>query len=361
MKKSGTNNSIGLGYFNMARGIGMVLILLGHSMTPFFPVKAISDGLFSGAGSVLGGGIMAMFFLISGYGFFCRSFRKCWNTQWKLLLKPYWITAAAILASKVLLAILKQRPFADHGGNLVLTYLLGLNAEGGAAFLGMSVDSVSILWFVLALFGGWVLYNGICRLKSDPLRILLTVLCVVTGWLLTLVSRVWPLCLPMALMAVGYLAAGDVIRRRGWLTDKLPVWAWVLILSVALICCAFGRVYMVACRWKLGLLDVAGSFCMGFLLLRLYHYFMQKKPRGKLVGFLETVGLNSLWIVFLHGYEKVIFPWYRLRELLPGHPVICTVLCFVLRCAVIYGLLRLVQWLRRKLRKRRVKPAMTLQ
>ena len=91
---------------------------------------------------------------------------------------------------------------------------------------------------------------------------------------------------------------------------------------------------------------------MGFLLLRLYHYFMQKKPRGKLVGFLETVGLNSLGIVFLHGYEKVIFPWYRLRELLPGHPVICTVLCFALRCAVIYGLLRLVQWLRRKLRKR---------
>ena len=360
MKKSGTNNSIGLGYFNLARGIGMVLILLGHSMTPFFSVK-MGDGLFSGAGSVLGGGIMAMFFLISGYGFFSRSFRKCWDTQWKLLLKPYWITAAAILASKVLLAILKQRSFADHGGDLVTTYLLGLNAEGGAIFLGMAVDSVSILWFILALFGGWVLYNGICRIKSNPLRTLLTVTCVVSGWLLTLVSDVWPFCLPMALMAVGYLAVGDVIRRRGWLTDKLPIWSWLLILVVVLVCGAVGRVNMVACRWKLGLLDVAGSFCMGFLLLRLYHFWMQKNFRGKLLECLENVGLHSLWIVFLHGYEKVIFPWYRLGELLPGNPALCTVLCFALRCAVIYALLRLLQWVRRKLQKKRVKPAMTLQ
>ena len=118
---------------------------------------------------------------------------------------------------------------------------------------------------------------------------------------------------------------------------------------------------MVACHWKLGLLDVAGSLCVGFLLLRGYSWLLRKNRKGRLLTALESVGLNSLWIVFIHGYEKVIFPWYRLGELLPGNPVLCTVLCFALRCAVIYALLRLLQWVRRKLQKKRVKPAMTLQ
>ena len=358
MKKTGSDNSIGLGYFNLARGIGMVLILLGHSLTPFFPAKELPQGLFSGAGSVLGGGIMAMFFLISGFGFYSRSFKKCWSTQWKLLLKPYCITAAAVIATKVILAGIKQRPFAQHGGELVLTYLLGMNAEGGGTFLGLAVESVSILWFVLALFGGWVLYNGICRLKSQKLQILLTAGSVILGWLLTLVSKVWPWCLPMALMAAGYLALGNMIRRKEWLTGKLPVWVWVLLTAISLSCFAFGGVNMVACRWKLGLWDVAGSFCVGFLLLRGYRWLMERKWK---FAALETVGLNSLWIVCLHGYEKMIFPWYRLGYLLPEHPGVCAVLCLALRSVVIFVLLRLVLWVRRKLQKKRVKPGITLQ
>ena len=361
MKENGTHNSIGLGYFHLARGIGMVLILLGHSMTPFFPAQTVGDGVFAGAGSVLGGGIMAMFFLISGFGFYSRSMRKCWNTQWKLLLKPYWITAGAILATKVVLAVVKQRPFADHGGDLVLTYLLGMNAEGGGTFLGMGVDSVSIMWFVLALFGGWLLYNGISRLKSGKLRQFLVAGAVVLGWALTLISDVWPWCLPMALLAAGYLAAGDILRRRGWLTGKLPRWSWCVLIAVSVCCFAFGGVNMVACRWKLGLLDVAGSFCVGFLLLRGYHWLMKWNWQCKPVHLLESVGLNSLWIVFLHGYEKMIFPWYRLGDLLPGQPVLCTVLCFALRCGVICVLLRLMQWVRRKMQKKRVRPGMNRQ
>lgn len=353
MKQTGSNNSTGLGYFYLARGVGMVLILLGHSMTPFFSV-AHATGLFSGAGSVLGGGIMAMFFMISGFGFYCRSPRKCLSTQYKLLLKPYFITTAAILATKVLLALVKQRSFAAHGGDLVLTYLLGLNAEGGDSLWGIPVNSVSIMWFVLALFGGWLLYNGISRLESGKLRALLIVMCVVAGWGLTVISKVWPWCLPMALLAVGYLAAGDEIRRRELLTRKLPLWCWALVWGVAACCAAWGRVNMVACRWDLGLMDVAGSFCAGFLLLRGYSALMRKNWQGWPVRFLEAVGLYSLWIVFLHGYEKVIFPWYRLGHLFPENLVLCTILCLVLRGCVIYALMQLVMWLRRKLRRKRI-------
>lgn len=354
MKQTGSSNSTSLGYFNLARGVGMVLILLGHSMTPYFSVAENAERLFFGAGSVLGGGIMAMFFMISGFGFYSRSPRKCLDIQYKLLLKPYFITAAAVLVTKVLLALLKQRPFAAHGGDLVLTYVLGLNAEGGGSLWGIPINSVSIMWFVLALFGGWLLNNSISRLKSGKLRAVLIIACVVAGWGLTTISKVWPWCLPMALLAVGYLAAGHEISRRGLLTRKLPLWFWVVVWGVTLCCAAWGRVNMVACRWNLGLLDVAGSFCVGFLLLRGYYALMRKNLQGWLVRFLEAVGFYSLWVVFLHGYEKVIFPWYQLKYLFPENLALCTILCMALRSCTIYGMMRLVMWVRRKLRKKRV-------
>lgn len=343
-----TCQSPGLGYFNLARGLGMALILLGHSMTPFSP----ADPAASGAGSVLGGGIMAMFFLISGMGFYCRSPKKCFSIQCRLLLKPYLLTTAAILLTKLVLASVKQRPFAAHGGELVLTYLLGLNAEGGGQLWGVPIESVSIFWFILALWGGWLLYNGICRLHNKPLQILLVMGCVGGSYLLTLISSVWIFCLPMVLLSVGYLAAGDLIRTHQLLDRKLPAWCWVILLTITGICACFGGANLVGCYWKLGLLDVAGSFCVGFLLLRLYRRFMEKAHDGLLIRMGETIGFHSFWIIFLHGYEKVIFPWYRLGEWMSGGAA--AVVCLAARCAVMYGLFRLLKICNRKcLRKRK--------
>ena len=205
------------------------------------------------------------------------------------------------------------------------------------------------------------MYNSIFRIKSAVWRTIWIIICVLFGYFLTVFSRIWPFCLPMVLLSVGYLAAGYEIRQRRLLDEKLPPWFCCCILGITLFCTAFGFVNIVACQWRLGLLDVAGTFCVAFLLIRVYHAFMQRDLRGPLIRMLEEIGFHSVWIVFLHGYEKVIFPWYRLGELLPGNPVLCTVLCFALRCAVIYALLRLLQWVRRKLQKKRVKPAMTLQ
>ena len=61
-----------LGYFNLARGVGIVMVLIGHSMNPLLSAAG-EPHLFSGAGSVLGGGIMAAFFMISGFGFYKRN------------------------------------------------------------------------------------------------------------------------------------------------------------------------------------------------------------------------------------------------------------------------------------------------
>lgn len=325
-----------LGYFNLAKGFGMVLILLGHSITPFYPRPELSESLFSGAGSVLGGGIMAMFFMISGFGFYSRSPKRCLRIQTKTLLLPYCITTAAILITKYLLSLIKNRPFGQNGAELALTYLLGLNAEGGHSLGGIAIESVSIFWFILALFGGWLLYNSIFRIKSAVWRTIWIIICVLLGYFLTVFSRIWPFCLPMVLLSVGYLAAGYEIRQRRLLDEKLPLWFWCCILGITLFCTSFGFVNIVACQWRLGLLDVAGTFCVAFLLMRVYHAFMQRDLRGPLIRMLEEMGFHSFWIVFLHGYEKMILPWYRLRGLFPDTPMVSVGICFLGRAVVIY-------------------------
>lgn len=351
-----SDTAASLGYFNLARGLGMVLILLGHSITPFFPAHAPAQTLFAGAGSVLGGGIMAMFFMISGFGFYSRSPKKCLSMQSKLLLKPYFLTAAAILLTRIALALLKQRPFAEHGLELVPTYLLGLNAEGGGQIGSIPIESVSIFWFILALFGGWVIYNGIFRLKSAKLQTLCIAGCITAGYLLTLISKVWPYCLPMMLLSVGYLAAGWQMRQHHLLERKLPGWCWALLAAVTALSAAFGGVNMVACQWKLGLLDVAGSFCAGFLLMRLYCRFLALGLHGPVIRTLEAIGFHSIWVVFLHGYEKVIFPWYRLGDLLPGP--LAVAVCLAARCAVMYVLFQMLSLTGRRRRRKR-RPAIT--
>ena len=353
-----------LGYFNLARGLGIILILAGHSINPVLP-RIQSGGLFAGAGTVLGGGVIAAFFMISGFGFYKRSMKKCFAIQCRLLLRPYGIVAAAVLGTRGLLALLEQRSFWEHGGELILTYLLGLNAEGGGTLLGIPIESVSIFWFVLALFGGWMIYNGVLQLRAPVLRVGMIVGCVLLGYGLTLLSKVWPLCLPMGLLAAGYLAAGRQIREKQLLERKLPVWILVLLAGTAGVSAAFGQVNIVACVWKLGLVDVAGSFCAGFLLLRLYAWFMKKQGKqGKtrrIRGLIEEVGFYSIWIVCLHAYEKIIIPWYRIYGMLPEYPWLAVSICFVSRCLIMYGIYKGIFWIKGKQKKKRKRPKIRIE
>ena len=172
-----------------------------------------------------------------------------------------------------------------------------------------------------------------------------------------MISHVWPYCLPMGLLAVGYLAVGDYMRKRNLLQKKISWEAWTAILAVFLITSAFGRVNIVACEWRLGLLDVAGSFCAGFLILRIYAAFMRREPHGKLTGFLEEVGFHSIWIVCFHAYEKIIFPWYRVAGLFSGYPWLGVGICFLGRCAVMYLIYKLVFWAAGKLKRKKLRGA----
>ncbi|MCD8021391.1 MAG: hypothetical protein LUF92_18025 [Clostridiales bacterium] len=295
---------------------------------------------------------MAMFFLISGYGFYCRSTKKCISVQYRLLFKPYCFTACAVLVTKLILSVVRWRPFMEHGGEYVLTFLLGLNAEGGGELFGIPVKSVGIFWFVLSLMNGWIIYNAICQLKNKRVQWILVIACVVSGYVLTRISHIWVYCLHTSLMAVGYLAVGSRIREYDLLERSLPWWLYVLLLIPVGISCVWGNVNMITGYWKLGLFDMLSTYCLGFLLMRFFAIISTHSNNGIVIRFFETIGFNSIWILCIHLYEKVIFPWYHLTEIFQGYPVIGTVIYIILRSFLIFIIFEFVRWLDR-LRKQR--------
>ncbi len=338
----------GLGFFNLARGLGTVFVLWGHSLAVCLTkAEAVSAGLFSGAGRVFGGGIMALFFFISGYSFYQRSPRKCTSIQARLLLKPYCVAAVAILLTKVILAFVQHRSFLDYGGEYVLTFLLELNGVVGGTLAGMPVEAIRKFWFPHSLMHGWIIYNGILCLKRKRVQWALVAGCVVLGYGLTLISSIWPFCLHMSLMAVGFLAVGRQIRESKLLERQIPLWVYGLLALPVMISFAWGEVDMLAGVWKLGLLDVLSTFCLGFLMMRFYTWFNRKKRRGWPFRLFEAVGFNSMWVLCIHGYERVGMPWYLLRMWKPEQPLINSFLCLTGRSVLIFVLYCLLTWANR--------------
>lgn len=356
IKTMKSSNSIG--YFNLARGIGMLMIVLEHTMQNVAGITAVptETTLFAGTAGVLGGGLMAMFFLISGYGFFKSKPKKCVKLQAKLLLKPYYIVVVLILLTRIVLAILKRRSFWEHSGYLVFTYLFALNATGGDKMLfGIPISGVGIFWFLWATFGGWNIYNGICQIKNEKLQWFFVAVSVVTGYLMTLVSKTWPFALPMALLCTGYIAAGTLMRKKKLLERKLPIWIYALLIIPVVVSCAWGQVNFFSCVWKLGLVDILSTYCVGFLLLKVFAVLNNLRGNNFVTRMIENIGFKSIWILCIHGYEQVIVPWYRLAGIFQGHTGARILLCLLIQGIVIWGLYKGVSWFNGQLKKKKRK------
>lgn len=330
MKKTSINS---MGYFNLLRGLGILSVIVGHTVEFVWPSEEGAFSPFMGMMPVFGGGVMAMFFMISGFYFFKRKTRKCIKIQLQMILKPYYIATGLVLVTKVLLAILFKRSFFEHSGNLILTYLLAINCGGGGTLFGIPVDMVGIFWFLWALFGSWVIYNTIVQIKNIKIQRILTVSAVVLGYFLTTISTVWPFTIPMSLIGTGYIAIGELCRKYQLLEREIPKKMYILLVIPILISMTWGYVNISICVWRLGLLDVLSTCCLGFLLLRIYPLI---KTDNAISRKIETIGFYSLWILCIHGYENIVVPWHWLWRIFPENKIVVWAVCLIGRAILIW-------------------------
>lgn len=284
-----------LGVFNFARGIGLLLVIYSHSYGYFYNAQLGGVPL-SNIRANIGAGIMAMFFIIAGFGFYPRKTKRCWKTQTKLIIKPYVITAILVVCAKLFLAIIKHRSFAEYGGQLIWAYLLVVNKGWEGKLLGVGVDNIGMFWFFWSLFGGWMILNQICQLKNEKLKRILPYGAMLLGWLLTLISKTWILVLPNMLIVTGLLAIGYELRENEFFEKSKKI-SYELVLAIpALIMLLLGGVEMNYCIWNLGFLDVIGVSALGILFCQLFVALSQLNLHGMLYDFVSDIGFNTLWI-----------------------------------------------------------------
>lgn len=344
-----------IGFFNFARGCGIFFVIAYHSLIHFYPLT-YQERIFGNFLPNLGAGLMVMFFMISGYGFYPQKNKKCIRTQAKLLLKPYFITVCMVLLAKLGLAIVERRSFWQFGGQYIFSYLLAVNEGWEGTILGLKVDNVAMFWFFWSLFGAWIIYNCISRLKNESVKRVLVVCCVCLGWALTLVSKVWIYMIPDMLIVVGFLFIGHWMRESSWLEKtKLPAWEYFLLLFPAFITLAFGGIDMYSFTWILGPLDLLGSVCLGLLLCRFFTWFAAFEIENRATETVSYMGFHTLWILCIHAFEEKVFPWYRLEFMFSGKKYLAVMVCFVLRCLVIWIGLRLIEFTGRIMKRNRKK------
>lgn len=349
MKEKQKMESLPLGFYNMLKGLGMILVIYGHSANLVGQSGKLSDFF-----TVLGAGVMAMFFIISGYGFVRRKPKKYIKASAKDFLKPYAIVGALVVLSKLGLAFVRHRSFYEHGFEYVPTYLLGLNASGGGEFMGIPIQSIGIFWFVLALFTGGIILNFILGIGDEKKQMAVVAAVVIAGYLLTLITKIWVFVLPIGLISTGYLYFGYLTKKYNLMMKTLKWYVWLAIIAISCLFLCFSWMNIACVDFRFGFFDVIGIGVIGFLLIRIYMVVRPTLGSNLIVKSLETIGFYSFWIICVHAYEAIIFPWYRIRALI-SNDILMILVVFVVRSIVIafgvWGILFIKKHMKKKKKK----------
>lgn len=340
-----------IGYFNFARGFGILFVVFSHTFKYFVSTK-MHDGMFSNAALCLGSSVMAMFFMVSGFGFRSKKIKKTISEQARMLLVPYAVTVVLILAAKLALAILKQRSFMQYGGNMIFSYLLAMNGDEGT-FLGLPVSNIGMMWFLWALFGGWIIYDAITRIRNTKIEYLLVVLGVLVSFLMIWYSPVWPFVLPHMLQAAGFICVGKIIRDFDFLEKKQNPLVYAVLCVPACITLIFGGVDINTCRWKLPVIDYIGIMCLGILILKLFSMLQNRSNKGTAYEMVSVIGVNTLEILCIHDFEGRVIPWYNWTHYFEGRIWLGVIIYLIVRICFIYAAFKIVKFVQHKFFKKK--------
>lgn len=307
MSQSDKTNRIG--YLDIVRGIGILMMLLGHCYT-------IPEWLMHLIYSVH----MPLFFILSGYVFKAPdaslaetsrtesnasaygTMRAFLGRSARQLLLPYVLSCVVIIIVQVVLAL------AMHGDVLGTLWQWIWNALYGSGtpeavlpgFIqasGLPISYIGALWFLLALFTARVLL-AVCLRSRTPFVYVMIL------FFAGLVTPRWIGWLPFSIQAgmggLLFLYIGYVIRKKDLFHWNAVHWAAkILMLLVWGYCIIFcGRLWMVTNIYSDGMLDVIGAVSGTFVMVWISQ--LLERWMGRFLRWLSFLGRITLGILCAH-------------------------------------------------------------
>lgn len=300
---------IGLGSFDLVKGVAMILTVLGH-LTYFFDTDKLPWLLPLFVLLKPMGMLMPMFFIISGYGFREKTVKQMWKLTFKSFIVPYLWVAAAFTAIYPVTCILAYGTGLRYTAKLTLRYLaaflLGI-PKSGKVILGFELLHCSAVWFFLASFLSLNLLNLIVKVGKTWLQWLLTLACVLAGYVL-IRRDINFYCIPQGLMAVGCSYLGLLIKGHKLLeTWGRKWWLYAILIPIVLLHSIFGHMNLCLGQFQLGIADFVGSVCTAVLFLFAGVYLDRMDWRW--LDWIRQIGVYTYWILCIHVVEDGCMQW----------------------------------------------------
>ena len=299
-------------YFDIAKGIGILAVILGHTLLettePDIAQVPVADFFYRVCFSFH----MPLFFLLSGYFMHPRrAFR--WKKESRELLATYGITAGAVLVFGAILAFIRRT---GTLGAIWLWLKGGLYGVGDTytrdlhpQILWEVHTRIGAIWFLLALFWAHLIVTLAYKTKVPWLVVILSA----TIGFATMPFFLLPWGIQAGMVAALFVYIGYLLRTIN-LFGRIAAHSIPMMISVAV--CAI--IWACDIYWFSGfamavnqygttpILTFAGAIAGPICVVALSMAIDKAKfgPR-----FLSTVGRSTLAILCVHLLEDDVFPW----------------------------------------------------
>lgn len=345
-----------IGMFDVIKGIGMLVVLIGHTISSYTSEVMQSSNilvvLLGIAYATIAENIVPGFLVISGYGFRKRPIKKCVKQQVDLMLKPYGyvmlITICAFLC--IHYACFRYLPASLMETVKILGgFLFALPVP--MILFRMEFFSCGVVWYFVAMFLGWIFLDFLMTVFSEKYWDIAVICVVLLGWLISVLLGNLPFCLIQGLLATGYLYIGYRSKKQKAFfikfSNSIQAGMIVFIVLQAVII-ATGRSMdnMTQAKWTFGPFSILFSTVFSYIFIYLGLYLNQMDHIW--INILRKIGRNSLYIFCIHTIELAAIPWYLVFP--DADPFIRCIVILTLRMIIIFGGCFVLNYRKRKRR-----------
>lgn len=329
MMETKKRTSYPLGVFDLMKGLGIVQIIIYHSL--------IIPGLNRAIGVLVyawGFALMGTYYAINGFGMREYSMKKAIKKSAALYLKPYlYVTAAALVFFPLVRTLMYSNLsfFLSETKGYFVTFLLGQYFP--VTIGNIETKSVIIVWFFLALFWGTIILNGVLRIENKKFRLLSILGIALVGILLEEIEF-GLLCIFRGCQAVPAMYIGYSLKHRHFESRKLragDVVLWVAVITVLTLEAYFDSFLK---QWHLvTLLRVPLEGVLGY-----YAILLSAKTlawENPITEVIRKIGRYSYWIMCIHFIEEISIAWFNVPRYFEGHQTLCLAVIVLLRSGIV--------------------------
>ena len=275
-----------LAWLDIAKGLGMILVVVGHVMAgsdaAYAPPLATAIYAFH----------MPLFFLLAGFTLKQQAPARFALRKIAVLGLPYLAFLAALGGPALVLSCGFGAPQSALG--IDTCPVLALKLLSGGSQLG---GIFGVFWFVPCLFGGLVIAQLVLAARAGPARISAFVLLVCAAYLLpaqfpwsTSILSIGSVPMAAVLVLIGY-----ALERANWVDTRIALVACTLFALATLI--AGVRVDIKFADFGVPLFSMMGAVALSSLVIAWSKSFTSVPVLASTLGY---VGRNTLPVLYLH-------------------------------------------------------------